>query len=202
VANSAFPPYIDRAGGGAHNGRSMASEISRSNRSGSLKDNYRLANCALADTVSQHRRIGQVDLRSEQVGEAVFQMGPTQHGKFLRGVEFGHQIHVGLRSGIPARDRTEQGQSVSQDQVSTPALFSSASCSRSVAMTCSRSIPASCHIEARGTTVQGFRKRCGQPALRRASSTASGCRAITASSTRAGPSGRVRPCSQFFSVAG
>jgi hypothetical protein len=41
-----------------------------------------------------------------------------------------------------------------------------------------------------------------QLALRIASSTASGCRAITASSTRAGPSGRVRPCSQFFSVAG
>jgi hypothetical protein len=38
--------------------------------------------------------------------------------------------------------------------------------------------------------------------LRKASSTASGCRAITASRTRAGPSGRVRPCSQFRKVAG
>lgn len=41
-----------------------------------------------------------------------------------------------------------------------------------------------------------------QLAFRRASSTASGCRAITASNTRAGPSGRVRPCSQLRKVAG
>ena len=42
----------------------------------------------------------------------------------------------------------------------------------------------------------------GQLAIRRASSTASGCRAMTASRTRAGPSGRVRPCSQLRNVAG
>src|ERR1035441_7557446 len=40
------------------------------------------------------------------------------------------------------------------------------------------------------------------PAFRSASSTASGRRAITASSTLAGPSGLVRPCSQFLRVAG
>jgi len=40
------------------------------------------------------------------------------------------------------------------------------------------------------------------PAFRNASSTASGWCAMTASRTRAGPSGLVRPCSQFLRVAG
>ena len=43
--------------------------------------------------------------------------------------------------------------------------------------------------------------RFAQGAGRSASSTASGCLAITARRTRAGPSGRVRPCSQFFTEA-
>lgn len=43
---------------------------------------------------------------------------------------------------------------------------------------------------------------CNQLAFRRTSSTASGCFAITASSTRVGASGRARPCSQLRKVAG
>src|ERR1017187_8793012 len=41
-----------------------------------------------------------------------------------------------------------------------------------------------------------------QPAFRSTSSTASGCFAMTARSTRVGASGRDLPCSQFLSVAG
>ena len=44
--------------------------------------------------------------------------------------------------------------------------------------------------------------RSDQLAFRRTSSTASGCFAITASSTRVGASGYDRPCSQFLRVAG
>jgi len=46
------------------------------------------------------------------------------------------------------------------------------------------------------------RDRLAKLALRNASSTASGCRAITVSSTRAGPSGRVRTLLPVLRVAG
>ena len=54
----------------------------------------------------------------------------------------------------------------------------------------------------KGMLSAGGADRHRQLALRSTSSTASGCLAITAKSTRVGASGCDLPCSQFLSVAG
>ena len=117
---------------------SIASEISRRERRGSLKGNDCLALGSGPHWLFQHPAVGQIDASPENISEAHFQTGHVEKGEALSAVKIAHQIDIRLRQSFTTGHRTEQ------ERRTMPEAFSSCSCARKASMICSRFMSPRC----------------------------------------------------------
>jgi hypothetical protein len=114
----------------------MPSTMSRSGSAGSLKGKHGLARCLFADRFFEHFRGREIDRDTEEISQSILKPDHVQQRQGLRRVEVRNQVNVRRRGSFPARHGAVQA------QMDNPGSLQLRSCSRSLAMTRSLSIPA------------------------------------------------------------